>query len=157
MTDFSLSLRRDTRASAAALWRCLTEPELLRQWFAPKPVEVKHVELDPRPGGAFRVVMLVPEIGEMDGGYGCVLLAEPEARLVWTSALGPEFVPNAPPAEGQFAFTADIRLTPIEGGCTYHATAHHATAEARDAHAAMGFEEGWGTAADQLAELAATL
>ena len=155
MTDLTLS--RDIAASPAAVWRCLTEPDLLKQWFAPHPVTVTVAEIDPTPGGGFRTVMEIPEMGEMDGGWGCVLIAEREVRLVWTSALGPGFQPNPAPGEGQFAFTADITITPTDTGCTYTARALHASDADRAAHEAMGFHDGWGAAADQLAQLAASL
>ncbi len=34
------------------LWRCWTEPELMKKWFAPLPYTTPVVELDLRPGGA---------------------------------------------------------------------------------------------------------
>jgi uncharacterized protein YndB with AHSA1/START domain len=151
-----LTLTRTIAAHPDKVWRCLTESALARQWFAPKPVVTTVYEMDLRPGGSFRTVMEVPDHGTMANDPGCVLVAEPGKRLVWTSALGPEFKPNAVP-EGLWVFTADIRLTLTEGGCLYEVTASHATQEAADAHAAMGFEAGWGAAADQLAELAASL
>ncbi len=157
MTDFNLTLSQEISAAPTAVWRCLTEPELLKQWFAPSPVTITVAEIDPTPGGGFRTVMEVPDMGEMDGGWGCVLLAEPARRLVWTSALGPAFQPNPAPGHGQFVFTADITLTATETGCRYTAKALHASDADRAAHEAMGFHDGWGTAANQLAELAATL
>jgi uncharacterized protein YndB with AHSA1/START domain len=35
----------------------------------------------------------------------------------------------------------------------YHATVHHTDQAGRDAHAAMGFEQGWNIALDQLVAL----
>ncbi len=157
MADTSLTLSVETGATPAQVWRCLTEPELLKQWFAPAPVTVTDAEIDPTPGGGFRTVMQVPEMGEMDGGWGCVLVADPERRIVWTSALGPGFKPNPAPGEGAFAFTADIRLAETAEGCTYTATVLHASDADRAAHEAMGFHDGWGAAAQQLADLARTL
>lgn len=158
MPDFSLSIERDIAANPATIWRCLTDPALLREWFAPKPVIVTHVELDPSPGGAFRVVMDVPEMGEIDGGVGCILKAVPNESLIWTSALGPNFVPKPAPGEGEFHFTARFQLAPLGPDHTrYTASGFHATQADRDRHADMGFEPGWGAAADQLATLAAQL
>ncbi len=156
--DLTLSFTRHIKASPANVWRCWTEPDLLKQWFAPAPVITTEAEIDARPGGGFRTVMEVPEHGTMAGDPGCVLLADPAARLVWTNALGPEFRPNAM-GDGpmDFAFTADIRITPAEGGCTYDVTVLHATDAARAVHESMGFFDGWGSAADQMAALAAGL
>ena len=43
------------------LYRGWTEPELMKQWFAPKPWTTSHAETDVRPGGASLVVMRSPE------------------------------------------------------------------------------------------------
>ena len=156
--DLTLSFTRHIKASPQAVWRCWTEPDLLKQWFAPSPVVTTVAELDPRPGGTFRTVMEVPEYGTMAGDPGCVLVAELAARLVWTSALGPEFRPNPIGTEPtDFAFTADIRMSPDNDGTRYEVVVSHATLEGRAAHEAMGFHDGWGAAADQMATLAAGL
>ncbi|MGR3467971.1 MAG: SRPBCC domain-containing protein [Shimia sp.] len=102
----------------------------------PDPVTCTKAVIDPRPGGAFHVVMQVPEMGEMDGGAGCILKAVPNTRLTWTSALAPGFAPNDSPEEGQFHFTAIMALEATEGGTLYTATALHVTEAARLAHAA---------------------
>lgn len=106
-------------------------------------------EIAARPGGRFRIVMIVPDHGTMDNAPGCILVAEPETRLVWTNALGPDFKPNAlGTGPMDFAFTADVALHPApEGGCTYRVRVHHARAEAAAAHHNMGFYDGWGTCA----------
>ena len=156
--DLTLSFTRTLPASPANIWRCWTEPELVKKWFAPAPVETTEVELDPRPGGIFRTVMVVPEHGEMRGDPGCILVAEPERRLVWTNCLGPAFTVNimgSGPMD--FAFTADIQIAPHAEGCTYTAIVRHATAAAAKTHEEMGFYQGWGAATDQLGSLAATL
>jgi uncharacterized protein YndB with AHSA1/START domain len=158
-TDLTLAFTRTLAASPAAVWRCWTEPDLMKLWFAPKPVEVTVAEIDPVPGGRFKITMVVPDHGTMDNDPGCILVADPAQRLIWTNALGPGFRPNAiGTGPMDFAFTADITLAPAPGGgCTYKVLVHHARAEAAAAHRDMGFYEGWGTCATQLGDLAATL
>ena len=74
------------------------------------------------------------------------------ARIVFTDAYGCAWEP----AEKPF-FTGIITFTPEDGGTRYTALARHWTAEDRAAHEAMGFHDGWGRCADQLADLAARL
>lgn len=156
--DLMLKFTRLINASPNAVWRCWTEPGLLKQWFAPKPVVTTLAEIEPYPGGRFRTVMQVPDHGEMAGAPGCILIAEPAMRLVWTNALGPEFHPNlVGTSDIDFAFTADIRMTSEGGGCRYDVKVMHATEAAKSSHEDMGFFDGWGTAATQLEALAATL
>jgi uncharacterized protein YndB with AHSA1/START domain len=146
-----LVLTRLLQAPRAAVWRCWTEPELLKQWFAPKPWTTPDVALDLRPGGGSRFVMRSPE-GQDFPNDGVYLEVVPERRLVFTDA----YTQGWKPSEKPF-FTGVIELGDEAGGTRYTATARHWTAEARDEHARMGFHEGWGQCADQLEALARTL
>lgn len=131
-----------------AIWRAWTTPALITQWFTPAPWETIASEIDLRPGGRFYTVMRSPE-GQSFPHEGCYLAVEPCRRLVWTNALGPDFRPANTSAGGPI-ITAEITLTPEANGTRYHALARHATEADCQAHAAMGFEEGWGKALDQL-------
>ena len=136
------------------VWAAWTTPALLTQWFTPAPWRTIEAEIDLRPGGIFRTVMQSPE-GETFPNAGCILEAIAGRRLAWTGALGPGYRPLDPAAiAGQpFLFSAVITLEPHEGGTRYRALAIHADAAGREAHAAMGFHDGWGAALDQLVAL----
>ena len=133
---------------------------MLKQWFAPKPYEISELDLDLRPGGAFRIRMTGPDgFDTGHGNPGCILEVVDRERLSWTSALGPEYRP-AEMGEGceSFPMTAVITVADAPGGGTlYRAVALHKNAADRDMHASMGFDEGWGTCAAQLDELAQAL
>jgi uncharacterized protein YndB with AHSA1/START domain len=63
----------------------------------------------------------------------------------------PGFRPATKPVSTlDFAFTAIIEIEAQGAGSQYAATVLHADVEARERHAAMGFQEGWGKALDQL-------
>ena len=62
MTDtHDLILERNLDAPRDKLWRCWTEPELLQQWFCPKPWYVTDARIDLQPGGEFFTVMNGPD------------------------------------------------------------------------------------------------
>ncbi|MDX8350811.1 SRPBCC domain-containing protein [Cognatiyoonia sp. IB215182] len=48
-------------------------------------------------------------------------------------------------------------MTARGGGCQYVVTVRHVNDADRAKHEEMGFHDGWGTAADQLGDLAASL
>lgn len=149
-----LVLTRLIDAPAATLYRCWTDPELMKQWFVPKPWTIARVDLDLRPGGGSLVVMRDPE-GKEYPNTGVYLEVVPERKLVFTDAYTAGWVPTEKPF-----MTAIVTFEPEgEGGrqTRYTAIARHWTEEARKQHEAMGFHTGWGICADQLAALAATL
>jgi uncharacterized protein YndB with AHSA1/START domain len=147
-----LVLEREVDVAPELIWKAWTTPELLKQWFAPKPFETPECEIDLRPGGAFRSVMRSPDGEEFDN-VGCYLEVVPNERLSWTSMLGADYRPAAiDPAELQM--TAVVELRPNgSGGTHYRALAIHRDADDRKRHEEMGFEEGWGTVLEQLVDL----
>ena len=58
MTDkLDLVLERTIDAPVSLVWEAYTNPEHLKQWFAPRPYEISEIDLDLRPGGIFRIRM----------------------------------------------------------------------------------------------------
>jgi uncharacterized protein YndB with AHSA1/START domain len=147
-----LVLTRLLDAPREKVYRCWTEPALLKQWFAPKPYTTPVVEVDVRPGGASNIVMRSPEGQDMPCP-GIYLEVVPNEKLVVTDA----FVDGWQPKEGA-PFMLGILTFEDEGGKTrYTARVRHWTVEATKQHEAMGFHPGWGQCADQLEALAKTL
>ena len=159
-SENDLVLERTLDAPIDLVWLAYTDPEHLKQWFAPKPYEITECELDLRPGGVFRIRMVGPD--GFDTGHGtpgCVLEVVEGKKLTWTSALGPDYRPNEM-GEGceSFPMTAVVTLADAGNGKTaYKAVALHKDEADKERHENMGFHDGWGTTATQLEELAKSL
>ena len=151
-----LQFHREVSISAAQIWEGWTNPVTLMKWFCPRPWKVIDCEIDLRPGGIFRTVMQSPEGKNMPESVGSFLAVEPQRRLVWTNAMGPDFRPKPKPEDENlgFFFVVDLRLEALpKGGTSYTAIVMHQDEAGKQRHAAMGFEQGWGIALDQLVEL----
>jgi uncharacterized protein YndB with AHSA1/START domain len=156
--DHDLVLERTLDAPVDLVWKAYSDPNHLKQWFAPRPYQITECELELKPGGIFRIRMVGPD-GFDSANAGCVLEVVEGEKLVWTSALGPGYRP-AEMGEGceSFPMTAIVTFTDLGGGKTaYKAVALHKDVADRDRHEAMGFHDGWGTVAGQLEEFAREL
>ncbi len=156
-----LVLERTLNAPRNLVWKAWTDPEHLKRWWAPRPYQTPECEMDLRPGGKFFTRMTGPD-GFEEAGASCFLEIVEGERIVFTSALGPDYRPNdlgpPDPESCNFPFTATITFADAGDGRTlYRAVAMHKNEADREIHEKMGFHDGWGTVAGQLEEVAAEL
>jgi uncharacterized protein YndB with AHSA1/START domain len=149
--DRELVLTRLINAPREKVYRAWTDPELLKQWFAPKPYTTPIVEIDVRPGGSAYFVMRGPD-GKDLPNRGVYLEVVPNEKLVSTDAYVKAWEPSEKP------FMTLILTFEDEGGKTrYTARVRHWTVADREAHEKMGFHGGWGLCTDQLQALVAKI
>ncbi|MGP3962334.1 SRPBCC domain-containing protein [Nonomuraea sp. 3N208] len=149
--DLDLGVERIIRAPRATVWRAWTDPSRLEQWWIPAPSRCRVDRLDLRPGGAF-VTRL------SDGGAefvlhldACFLAIDELERIVFTNAIDSTWRPANP---APVAMTATITLNDHPDGTDYRILVRHGDPESRAHHEKLGFAEGWGTVAGQLAAFA---
>lgn len=143
--QFELAVERHIAAPPETVFRVWTER--LEEWWAPKPWTTELIEQDLRPGGRSAMVMTGPD-GTSSPMEGVILEVVPNRRIVFTNAFTAGWVPQTPFMVGIFTFT------PEAGGTRYRAASRHWDEATHKRHEAMGFQEGWGTVAEQLAKLA---
>lgn len=145
-----LFMERVVDVPVARVWRAWTDPDELKRWFTPAPWTTSHCEIDLRPGGRFVTVACPPE-GEAFAMTTCYLEIEPERKLVWTDALGPDYRPAAAPnpCVGAF-FTATVLFAPEGAGTRYTVIIRHGDPAAKIRHEEQGFPGGWEEALAQL-------
>nr|WP_295883574.1 SRPBCC family protein [uncultured Devosia sp.] len=143
-----LEISRIIKAPRSAVWDAWTQPEQFAKWWIPAPALCRVAEMDLRPGGA--LTTLISEDGAEFGPHlrACYLEIEAGRRIVFTNAL----VGGWRPAEQPF-ITAVITLDDHDLGTAYRAVVMHKDPETRNTHQELGFYDGWGTVAGQLAAL----
>ena len=145
---YELSVERQIAAAPHKVWQIMTERTT--EWWCPKPWTTEIIEQNWVTGGRSAMMMHGPN-GETSGGDGFMIEVVPGQRFVFTDAIlkrgEGDWVPQGPFMIGTF------EIAPDGEGTRYRASARHWTEEAMEKHRAMGFEDGWGTVADQLKAL----
>ncbi|CDP50169.1 SRPBCC family protein [Paradevosia shaoguanensis] len=142
-----LVLTRLIDAPRERVFAAWTQPDLLKQWFAPRPWSTPVAELDVRTGG-WNYVVMRDQDGNDYPNRGMYLEVVPNEKIVFTDAYTGDWQPSDKPF-----FTAVLTFEDEGGKTRYTARARHWTVEDRQVHEKMGFHEGWGMCADQLEEL----
>jgi uncharacterized protein YndB with AHSA1/START domain len=152
-TEFQdLVITRLVRAPRATLWRAWSQPDLLKQWWCPKPWVTEVRAFDFRPGGGFHTFMSGPDGGTSDNP-GCFLEIIAHERIVFTSMLTADWRPASP----WMAMTAVISMADEADGTRYIARVMHPDRATRDRHEQLGFFDGWNTCITQLESFALSL
>lgn len=81
----------------------------------------------------------------------CFLVVDELKRLVFTNAVDSAWRPAGP---APVAMTAEVTFADHPDGTDYRIVVRHGDAAARARHEELGFSDGWGSVADQLARLA---
>jgi uncharacterized protein YndB with AHSA1/START domain len=143
--NHQLSITKYIAAPPEKIWQIMTER--FSEWWCPTPWRAEIDNVEWRSGGRFDTTMYGPD-GEVVPGRGIFLEVTPPSRLVFTDAVDADWNPQGPFMVGMF------ELQPEGDGTRYTASARHWTKEAMEQHEQMGFTQGWGAVADQLARLA---
>ncbi len=147
IAERELTLIKTIAAPRAKVFEAYINPELLKQWWAPKPWLTTDVTIDPRSGGVFNFVMQSPE-GVASPYEGMLLEVVPNEKFVFSDAFTLGWIPTEDPF-----MVGIITFEDADGGTKITAVARHWTVEAKERHEKMGFHEGWGQAVSQLEEL----
>ena len=154
-TDFDdrldLRLERTLAAPRAVIWDCWTQEQHLPHFFVPQPHRVTATRLDPRPGGVFDTTFDVD--GTLMENKGIYLDVVEDEMLVFTDAYTAGWKPAPEPFMTAIVHFADAG----DGRTRYTAIARHRSPETARQHDDMGFQQGWGTVADQLETYAQAL
>jgi len=150
-TDRDLVLTRIIDAPPEKVYRAWTEPELIKQWFAPLPWTTPIAETDVRPGGSSIITMRNPDGADFPNS-GVYLEVFKNKRLVFTDAYTTAWQPSDKPF-----MTVILTFEDVGGKTKYTALVRHWSVADREEHEKMGFHTGWGQCTDQLEALLARI
>ena len=140
-------IERTFAAPPHLVWRAVTEPDLVRQWWTGGRGEMTECEIDLRVGGSWRYAMR-PEGGEEFAFYGEFLQIVPNEKVVQTETFAP--FPDD-------ASTNTMTLIEQDGATLLRTLVQHQTAQARDMHINSGMESGMQDSFDRLEQVAISL
>jgi uncharacterized protein YndB with AHSA1/START domain len=141
-----------TRAFAASrelVWDAWTQPEILDQWWAPKPYRTETKSMDFREGGTWLYAMVGPE-NEKHWCKADYKNIEPVERLSWLDAFCDE---NGNENTGKPRSLWTNIFTEDNGITTVHVTLQHDNYADIELLIKMGFKEGFTMALGNLDEL----
>ena len=146
-SDLEIEMSRIFNAPRELVWKALTDPAMIGQWWGQRGSTTIIDKFDLQPGGAWRFVQRTPD-GSEHGFRGEFREIEPPTRLVQT------FEWEGMPGHISVGTTT---LEEVDGKTKITDHSHFANVEDRDGMLASGMEGGANESWDQLGELLAKL
>jgi uncharacterized protein YndB with AHSA1/START domain len=140
-SDSELVITRVFDAPRALVFEAWTDPRHARNWWGPRDYPAIHLEMDVRPGGAWRGCLRSNESGKELWHRGAFREVAPPERVVFTFAWE---------EEGERGLETLVTLTFVEEDGRTRMTFRQVpfqSVEERDGH-----REGWTSSFDRLAE-----
>ena len=161
LADREVVVSRTFNAPRERLFAAWTSPGSFVQWWGPYPTINPAVEMDVRPGGAFRWVMRSPEGTDypLSGTYKEIV--QPE-RLVYTHNLNEHpqawhqkinMLRHAPKDSRVPDALVTVTFVETRDKTRLTITTLFDSAETAEAFREMGMEQGWGMSLDRLARV----
>ncbi len=144
--DTDILMTRVFDAPRHLVWRCITEPALMKQWYGPRGHEMTLSEIDLKVGGAWRSVSRGPD-GRSVGFRGIYKEITPPSRLVSTESFD-DF-----PGDSLVTITLEEK----DGKTVFTLLGRYPSKEIRDIVVQTGMEHGAAESYDRLNELVVTL
>lgn len=132
------------------VWECFTKPEHVGVWFGGVGFQNRVLEMDVRPGGRWRHVMIPPNGQEFHLDYVYVEVTKP-TRLVW------EPVDHGKSTAGPPSNRTDITLEAVGNQTRWRMKATFLSMEGREFAKSMGYTGTLAQGCEKFNELVKTL
>lgn len=147
--NHTVTVKREFAANLALVWDAFTNPEILDQWWAPKPWMGKTKSIDFKPGGRRLYAMCGPE-GEEHWALADFTAISPKTNFKYLDAFCDQdgnISDELPRSDW------DLDFSEANGTTTVNITIKHKTLTDLEKIIALGFKEGFITALDSLDNL----
>lgn len=150
-TAKTVSFSREFDAALSLVWDAYTKPEILDQWWAPKPWTSKTKYMDFEVGGRRFYAMVSPE-GEEFWSLQTYTAITPKTNIKLLNAFADKDEnPELPGSEW------DLRFNELNGKTTVHVSIYNESLARMEKMLEMGFKEGTAMNLKNLEALLATL
>ena len=150
----TITVKREFAAERSLVWDAYTKPEILDQWWAPRPWKARTKSMDFKEGGHWHYAMVSPE-GEEHWAWADYKDIESQHKFTGLDAFADaegNINTSMPQSKWNVTFTnKGEELTLVEFAISYSDLAQ------LEATIQMGFKEGLSMAMEGLDELLATL
>src|SRR5215212_7998514 len=144
-------INREFDADLSLVWDAFTKPEILDQWWAPKPYASKTKIMDFKVGGRRFYAMVSPE-GQEHWSLQKYTSISPKTNFKFLNAFADENEnPQLPGSEWDLTFSEQNGTTKVS------VTIYNESLERMEKMIEMGFKEGFTMTLQQLEDLFATL
>lgn len=150
IAEREVAITRVYDAPARLLFEACSSPEHLRQWFGPPGWPLTLCEMDFRVGGRYRFAMTGPDGKQGPPFGGEYLEIVPNRKIVYTNAFE---MPDSESMVVTITFDEDEK----SGQTTLTIHTLFASVAMKNAHLGMGYDQGWSSMLDQLADVVAEL
>lgn len=149
----TINVRREFSAPKKHVWAAWTQPELLDQWWAPKPYHTETKSMDFSEGGMWLYAMVSPE-NEKQWCKATYKTIDPQERLSYSDAFCDEH--GKENAEKPSSFWTNI-FSEENGITTVNVTLKQDSFADVEKMIEMGFKEGFTMALENLDQFLPTL
>ncbi len=141
----TVTITREFSATRDLVWRAWTEPELLDQWWAPKPLDSKTIKMDFKVGGRRFYAMLSQEGAELGWQIHDYTSIDPKTNFKFFNAFADKDEnPQLPGSYWNIDFSEDGDTT------TVIVTIYNESLARMEKMIEMGFKEGFTACLEQL-------
>jgi uncharacterized protein YndB with AHSA1/START domain len=147
----SVFITREFDAELPLVWDAFTKPEILDQWWAPKPLTSKTKNMDFKVGGRRFYAMVSPE-GHESWQIQDYTSISPKTNFKYLSVFADkDETPHLPGSNWDLNFTEQNGITKVS------ITIYNESLERMEKMIEMGFKEGFTMTLNELNELLTTL